>query len=47
MDGELSELDWISFYENTREIEETYSRWYGYFFYYWEGHSTENSKNMC
>ena len=33
MDGELSELDWISFYENTREIEETYSRWYGYFFF--------------
>lgn len=28
MDGELSELDWISFYENTRKIEETYSWWY-------------------
>ena len=29
--GELSELDWISLCENIKDIDEIYSRWYGYF----------------
>lgn len=31
MNWELSELDWISLCGNTRDIDEIYSRWYGYF----------------
>ena len=45
MDGELSELDWISFYENTRKIGDIFM--VVFLFDYWEGHSAENSKNTC
>ena len=31
VNGELSELDWISSCENIKDIDEIYSRWYGYF----------------
>ena len=31
VNGELSELDWISLCENIKDIDEIYSRWYGYF----------------
>ena len=31
VNGELLELDWISLCENIKDIDEIYSRWYGYF----------------
>ena len=31
VNGKLSELDWISLRENIKDIDEIYSRWYGYF----------------